>query len=63
LTSRGSPKAWEEHTIEFDQLDLQKTVDVRKERGFRFVLRNEPMQQYLRDHPEIGAPSEVSPVQ
>jgi hypothetical protein len=29
-------------------------VDVSKQRGFRFLLRNEPLQQYLQDHPEIG---------
>jgi hypothetical protein len=45
-----------EHTIDFDQLDLQKTINVATQRGFHFVLRDEPMQQYLRDHPEIGAP-------
>jgi hypothetical protein len=47
---------WVQHTIDFSQLDLQKTTDVSKQRGFNFVLRNEPMQQYLKDHPEIGAP-------
>jgi hypothetical protein len=45
---------WDEHTVGLDQLDLQKTVDVSKQRGFRFLLRNEPLQQYLQDHPEIG---------
>jgi hypothetical protein len=51
-----SETRWEEHTIALDELDLQKTVEVSKERGFRFVLRNEPIQQYLQHHPEIGAP-------
>ena len=51
-----SETRWEEHAIALDELDLQKTVDVSKERGFRFVLRNEPMQLYLQHHPEIGAP-------
>jgi hypothetical protein len=49
-----------EHIIDFDQLDLQKTVDVNTQRGFRFVLRDEPFDQYLRDHP-IGSPAEAPP--
>jgi hypothetical protein len=57
-----SETSWEEHTIALDELDLQKTVDVSKERGFRFVLRNEPMRQYLQHHPEVGAPSEAPAV-
>jgi hypothetical protein len=40
-----------EHVIAFDALDLQTTVDVNTRRGFRFMLRNEPFKQYLRDHP------------
>jgi len=52
---------WAEHTIEFDQLDLQKTVDVARQRGFNFVLRNEPLAQYLRDHPDVGAPEQAQP--
>lgn len=45
-----------EHSIDFDRLDLQKTIDVNTERGFRFVLRNEPVEQYMQDHPD-GAPA------
>jgi hypothetical protein len=41
-------------------LDLQKTVDSNTRRGFRFVLRDEPFEQYLRDHPD-GAPPAVPP--
>ena len=44
-----------EHAIPFDELDLQKTVDVNTQRGFHFILRNEPIEQYLQDHPEIGS--------
>lgn len=44
-----------EHTIPFDDLDLQKTIDVNTQRGFHFTLRNEPIEQYLQDHPEIGS--------
>ncbi len=52
-----------EHEIDFDQLDLQKSVDVNTERGYRFVLRNEPIQQYLRDHSASPAepPAESAP--
>lgn len=49
-----------EHVIPFDALDLQTTVDANTRRGFRFVLRNEPVEQYLRDHPE-GPPPLVTP--
>ena len=49
-----------EQVISFDELDLQKTVDVNTRRGFRFMLRNEPFEQYVRDHPE-GPPPTISP--
>jgi len=49
-----------EHVIPFDALDLQTTVDANTRRGFRFMLRNEPVEQYLRDHPE-GPPPVVTP--
>lgn len=42
-----------EHEIPFDELDLQKTMDVNKQRGFRFMLREEPVEQYLLHHPEL----------
>jgi hypothetical protein len=41
-----------EHVIPFDALDLQTSVDANTRRGFRFMLRNEPFEQYLRDHPD-----------
>jgi hypothetical protein len=44
-----------EHVIPFEALDLQRTVDVNTGRGFHFMLRNEPFEQYVRDHPE-GSP-------
>jgi hypothetical protein len=43
-----------EHVINFDQLDLQKTIDVNTANGFRFVLRNEPIDEYLQQHPDMG---------
>jgi hypothetical protein len=46
-----------EHVIPFDAIDLQKTVDVNTQRGFHFMLRNEPVDQYMRDHPD-GQPSQ-----
>lgn len=46
-----------EHVIDFDQLDLQKTIDENSAHGFRFVLRNEPIEQYLQDYPDAGAPN------
>lgn len=49
-----------EQVIPFDELDLQKTIDVNTQRGFRFQLRNEPFDQYLRDHPE-GPPPALPP--
>jgi hypothetical protein len=52
-----------EHSIDFDQLDLQRTIDVNSERGFRFVLRNEPLEQYLIDHPGSESPEEAPSVE
>jgi hypothetical protein len=49
-----------EQVIPFEALDLQKTVDVNTRRGFRFVLRDEPFEQYVRDHPE-GVPVPLTP--
>lgn len=45
-----------EQVIDFDELDLQKTIDVNTQRGFHFMLRNQPAEQYLRDHPDVGPP-------
>jgi len=41
-----------EQSIPFEELDLQKTIDANSARGFRVVLRNEPYEEYLRNHPE-----------
>jgi len=51
LDERGEKAA--EHVVPFDALDLQTTVDVNTERGFRFQLRSESMEQYFRNHPEV----------
>jgi hypothetical protein len=52
-----------EHTIPLDQLDLQSTIDVNTRRGFRFVQRNEPMDQWVRDHPKENPPDWPVPKQ
>ena len=51
-----------EQVIPFDELDLQKTVDANTQRGFRFILRNAPFEQYVREHPE-GPPAGSTPQQ
>lgn len=45
-----------EQAIGLDELDLQKTIDVNTRRGFRFVRRDAPMDQWLRDHPNSDPP-------
>lgn len=50
-----------EHVVSIDDLDMQKTIDVNTERGFNFMLRNEPIDQYLEDHPDLGSPSPAAP--
>lgn len=45
-----------EQVIGAEELDLQKTIDVNTRRGFRLVRRNEPMDQYLRDYPNVDPP-------
>lgn len=45
-----------EQAISFEDLDVAKTIDVNTRRGFRVVMRNEPLEQYLRDHPGLTPP-------
>ncbi len=45
-----------EQAMGMDELDLQRTIDVNTRRGFRVVKRDEPLEQYLRDHPEANPP-------
>jgi hypothetical protein len=52
-----------EHVIPFEDLDLQQTIDVNTQRGFRFVLRNAPLEQYLRNRNEGNPPAETAPPQ
>jgi hypothetical protein len=35
---------------------VQKTIDVNTRRGFRVVMRDSPLEQYLRDHPDPMPP-------
>ena len=35
------------HTVPFEDLDVQRTSDVNAAQGFRFVLRDEPIEQWL----------------
>jgi hypothetical protein len=55
LDGEGGPQ-FPEHVIGFNELDLQKTINVNTRLGFRFVLRDEPLEQYLRDHPDAEPP-------
>ena len=50
-----------EHVIPFDDLDLQRTIDVDTRLGFKFVLRNEPVGQYLQHHPDANPPTTPPP--
>lgn len=50
-----------EHTIGFDQLDLQQTIDVNTERGYRFVLRNAPLEEYLKKQFQEPGSSSTEP--
>jgi len=51
LDARGEKAV--ENVAPFESLDLQTTVDVNTERGFRFQLRSESMEEYFRKHPEV----------
>jgi len=59
LAEDGTKSA--EEVVGLDELDIQKTVDVNTRRGFRIVRRDEPWEQYLRDHPDANAPLLESP--
>jgi hypothetical protein len=38
------------HTVPFEDLDVQRTTDANVAQGFRFVLRDEPIEQWLEHH-------------
>jgi hypothetical protein len=50
-----------EQMIGAEELDVQKTSDVNTARGFRVVMRDEPWQKYLKDHPDLTPPALVAP--
>jgi hypothetical protein len=50
-----------EQVIGLDELDVQKTNDVNTARGFRVVMRDEPWEKYLKDHPDATPPPLVPP--
>jgi hypothetical protein len=62
-TLDASGQAQTENVAAFSELDLQKTVDVNSARGFRFVLRNEPVQEYLEQQQESGPAAPAVPPQ
>jgi hypothetical protein len=37
------------HTVPFDDLDLDRTKDRAKAEGFRFVVRDKPIEEWLED--------------
>jgi hypothetical protein len=51
-----------EQVIPLEDLDQQTTVDANTRRGFRFVLRDEPLEEYLEHHPN-QAPPDWTPAQ
>jgi hypothetical protein len=38
------------HTVPFQDLDVQRTTDADAKQGFRFVVRDEPIEQWLEHH-------------
>ena len=38
------------HTVPFGDLDVQRTTDANAAQGFRFVIRDEPIEQWLEHH-------------
>ncbi len=59
LDDRGTKLV--EQVRDFDDLNLQTTIDVNTERGFRFTLRNEPLEQYLRNHLDTSPQDSPNP--
>jgi hypothetical protein len=38
------------HTVSFGDLDVQRTTDTNAAQGFRFVVRDQPIEQWLEHH-------------
>ncbi len=43
------------HTVPFGDLDIDRTKDRAKAQGFRFVIRDKPIEQWLEERAEDGA--------
>lgn len=56
ITSEERGAKSTERVVALDELDFEKTIDVNTRRGFRVVMRDEPLDQYLRDHPDANPP-------
>jgi hypothetical protein len=50
-----------ENTIDLDDLDVQKTVDVNASRGVEFTLKPAPEQKPQNPQPPPGQPNEPDP--
>lgn len=55
-TKEPGRKGSAEHVIDLNQLDVETTIDENTSQGFRFVMRHEPLQQYVRDYPDQVPP-------
>jgi hypothetical protein len=62
-TLDATGRARTENVVAFSELDLQKTVDVNTAHGFRFVLRNEPVGEYLEQQQNNGSAAPAQPPQ
>ena len=50
-----------EQAVGLDELDIAKTNEVNTIRGFRVVMRDEPWEKYLKDHPDSLPPPLTAP--
>ncbi len=48
------------HTVPFDNLDIDQTKDRAKAAGFRFLIRDKPIEQWLEDRSQERAPRETN---
>jgi len=56
VTVKDDPTRTGERAIAQDELDVRKTIYVNSHRGFRMVVRDEPWEEYLKDHPDVTPP-------
>ena len=50
ITAKNGGTKLVPHVVPFGDLDVQRTIDADKARGFRFLVRNEPIEQWLEHH-------------